>query len=223
MKSIKQKNKLYKKFLQTRNPVLEKKYKSYKNTLTHSIRTAKRLYFDNKLTANKSNLKETWKMLNSIINKNTVKSKLNTIFNLDGKEISDPSEIANKFCDYFTNLGPSLARKIPITATSATSFLSGDFVDAIFLDPVGENEVKSTTLAFPMGKATGYDNISQSSIKMCIDSISKPLTHIINLSLSEGFVPNEMKIARAVPLYRADDRLIVTIDQFQFCRHFQKY
>ena len=59
-------------------------------------------------------------MLNSIINKNTVKSKLNTIFNLAGKETSDPFEIANKFCDYFTNLGPSLTKKIPINPTSAT-------------------------------------------------------------------------------------------------------
>ena len=196
--------------MKNRSPTSEKKYKSYKNKLTHSIRIAKRLYFDNKLTANKSNLKETWKILNSIINKNIVKSNLNTIFTLDGKETSDPFEIANKFCDYFTNLGPSLAKKIPITSTSAASFLSGDFLNTIFLDPVDENEVKSTTLAFPAGKATGYDNISQSSIKMCIGLISRPLTHIINLSFSFHLEQNLLIIARVVLLYKADDRSIVS-------------
>ena len=43
MKSIKRKNKLYKQFLQSRNPVIESKYKTYKNKLTHSIRIAKRI------------------------------------------------------------------------------------------------------------------------------------------------------------------------------------
>ena len=128
---------------------------------------------------------------------------MNTIFNLNGKETLDPFEIANKFCDYFTNLGPSLARKIPITATSATSFLSGEFLNIIFLHPVDES-VKSMILAFPTGKATVYD-ISQSSIKMCIDLIPRPLTHIFNLSLSNGFVPNEIKIAWVVPIFKADD------------------
>ena len=117
----------------------------YKNKLTHSIRIAKRFYFDKKLTANKSNLKETLKILNRIINRNTAKPKLNSIFNMDGNETSDPFKIANKFCDCFTNLGPSLTKKIPITSTSATSFLSGGFLNTIFLDPVDENEVKSTT------------------------------------------------------------------------------
>ena len=53
------KNKLYKQFLQNRNPTTERKYKTYKNKLTHCIRIAKRLYFDKKLTVNKSNVKET--------------------------------------------------------------------------------------------------------------------------------------------------------------------
>jgi hypothetical protein len=59
LKSIKRKNKLYKSFLQNRNPIAESKYKVYKNKLTHSIRIAKRIYFDMKLNENKSNMKET--------------------------------------------------------------------------------------------------------------------------------------------------------------------
>ena len=98
MKSIKRKNKLYTQFLKSRNPVIESKYKTYKNKLTHSIRIAKRIYFDRRLTDNKSNMKETWKILNSIINKKTAKARLNTTFNLDGRETSDPLEIADKFC-----------------------------------------------------------------------------------------------------------------------------
>ena len=123
MKSIKRKNKLYKKYLQNRNLLTETKYKIFKNRLTHSIRIAKRLYFDKSLMENKSNLKETWKILNSVINKKRGKSKMNSVFNVGGKEISHPSEVANNFCNYFSNLGPSLAKKIPASSTPASSLI----------------------------------------------------------------------------------------------------
>lgn len=208
LRSIKKKNKLYKQFLYSPNPGNESIYKVYKNKLTHSIRVAKRLYYDKKLADNKSNIKETWKILNSIINKKNPKSKLNSVFNYDGKEVLDPVEIANRFCNYFSSLGPNLAKKIPATTVVPKSFLSGEFLNSIFLDAVTENEIIEITTGFQSGKAIGYDKISMSVIKLSINFISKPLTHIINLSLTHGIVPDQMKIARVIPLYKSDDKAI---------------
>jgi hypothetical protein len=39
-----------------------------------------------------------------------------------------------------------------------------------------------------------------SIIKQSINAISQPLTHIINLSITHGIVPDEMKIAPVIPL-----------------------
>ena len=36
------------------------------------------------------------------------------------------------------------------------------------------------------------------------------MTHIINLSITHGIVPDEMKIARVIPLFKADDRDVFT-------------
>ena len=80
--------------------------------------------------------------------------------------------------------------------------------NSIFLEPVFENEIKFITKAFPSGKAAGYDDISMSVIKLSIDLISRPLTHILNLSLSKGIVPDKMKIAKVIPLYKAEDKFI---------------
>ena len=44
-----------------------------------------------------------------------------------------------------------------------------------------------------------------SNIKQCIDIVSTPLAHIINLSISNGIVPDEMKIAHVIPLYKSGD------------------
>ena len=46
-------------------------------------------------------------------------------FIIDNKEITDPMEIANHFCEFFTNIGPNLAKKIPSSTSSFRSFLSG--------------------------------------------------------------------------------------------------
>jgi hypothetical protein len=47
-------------------------------------------------------------------------------------------------------------------------------------------------------------------IKQTINIIAKPLTHIINLSITHGIVPNEMKIARFIPLFKSSDRTLFT-------------
>ena len=69
------------------------------------------MYYDKKLEENKSNIKQTWKLLNDIINRKKNIYKTNTVFTHDNREISDPLEIANCFCHYFGNIGPNLAKK----------------------------------------------------------------------------------------------------------------
>ena len=47
-----------------------------------------------------------------------------------------------------------------------------------------------------------------SVIKRSIGNISSPLTHIINLSITHGIVPDELKIARLVPIFKPGDKAL---------------
>ena len=47
-------------------------------------------------------------------------------------------------------------------------------------------------------------------IKESILLVSKPLTHILNLSNQHGIVPDEMKIARMIPILKSDDQSLFT-------------
>ena len=49
-----------------------------------------------------------------------------------------------------------------------------------------------------------------SVIKNSIDIISEPLMYIINLSLAQGIVPKQMKIARVTPIYKSGDHALFT-------------
>ena len=128
------------------------------------LRTAKRKYYEGKLENAKSNTKNTWKILNEVLNKKRRPRKLPSNFTVDNQNISDPVGIANYFCDYFTNIGPNLAKTIPITSNSYKSFLTGNFVDSIFLDLTTEPEINIVN-SLRSGIAAGYDKISIWSVK----------------------------------------------------------
>ena len=125
LKSIRKKNRLYKNLIKSPNISRELQYKAYKNKLNHLIRIAKRTYYDNKFESAKKDLRLTWKLLNEVINKHKSKSFLPLSFKSEGREreITDPTEIAGRFCEYFTDIGPNLASAIP-TCTVNSIFRS---------------------------------------------------------------------------------------------------
>ena len=221
LKSIKRKNILYKRYLCNPSSDRENQYKKYRNKLISCLRAAKRIYYAKKLEECKSNMKSTWTILNEVINNKKSKSNLPTTFNVDDKEISYPTQIADHFCAYFTNIGPNLANSIPPCLTSHRSFLSGAFMNSLYLQPTTEQKIIEICASFLAGTTAGYDQITMNVIKEIIDLIVQPLMYITNLSLSSGTVPDQMKIARVVPLFKTGDlSLLPIIDQFLFCRLF---
>ena len=194
------KNKLYKRYLSNPSPQKEVIYKTYfKNKLNHSLRIAKRLYYDKKLNESKSDMRATWCVLKEVLNNKKLRPKPNSLFKIDDQEISDPMEIANRFYYYFSNIGPNLAKQIQ-SATSHENFLFGDFPQSMFLNLATQEDIVDIACTFPVGKSAGYDNIPMSIIKRSIGSISSPLTHIINLSIIHGIVPDELKISFVIPI-----------------------
>ena len=143
-------------------------------------------------------------------NRKKSKPQVNTVFRSDNQEISDPIEVANRFSSYFSSVGPNLARKIQSPPCSHKDFLSGAFQESIFFNPTNKDEIITIAQSFASGKAAGYDSIPMSIIKESIQIISEPLAHIINLSIVHGIVPDQMKIARVIPLFKAEDPSLFT-------------
>ena len=53
--------------------------------------------------------------------------------------------------------------------------------------------------------SSGPENISSKLLKLNCDAIYPLLTHLINLSLTQGVFPRELKLAKVIPVYKADD------------------
>ena len=75
-----------------------------------------------------------------------------SLFVHNGKQITDPLEIANRFWEYFTNVGPTLANKLPDTGISHGTYLTDRISETIFLNPVTVNELKEIAAVLNQAK-----------------------------------------------------------------------
>ena len=103
--SIKTKNKLY--VTSTKGSNKKEKsaqYKLYRNRLHHLLRSAERKYYHDLLVEHKSNLKQSWKIIKSVISKRKY-HPLNSKFKYNGKVIDDGFEISNRFNNFFCACG----------------------------------------------------------------------------------------------------------------------
>ena len=81
-----------------------------------------------------------------------------------------------------------------------------NFPNSIVLNLVFDNHVINIVNSFKSGSAAGYDNISMNIIKQSITFVVEPITHIINLSITNGVVPDKMKLARVIPVFKCNDQ-----------------
>ena len=86
-------------------------YKQCKNQVNKCIKQRKRTYYNSKL-ANSNNSKESWQTMNELLNRKSKTTKINQII-INDKAIVGDEEIANKFNEYFSEMGKKLAEEIP--------------------------------------------------------------------------------------------------------------
>ena len=204
--SIKIKNKLY--CLSKRIPSVynEENYRKYKNRLQHRMRTEEKKYNGELFEKYRGNMKKSWNLIKSIIHRGK-KTKVQNKFTCNGNIINDKNIICEKFNNFFTGIGPSLADAIPHQNRQPESYLNERLVNNIFLTMVTEKEIVEIVNDLNNG-APGYDDIPASILKLALPCIAAPLVYICNLSLWEGMFPDALKIANVVPLFKNGDAML---------------
>ena len=76
----------------------------------------------------------------------------------------------------------------------------------MYMKPIVEMDIIKIIGKFSPNKSAGHDNIGNYIIKNVSKEIVTPLTNIFNLSLSTGIVPDKLKIAKVVPIYKKADK-----------------
>ena len=74
------------------------------------------------------------------------------------------------------------------------------------MGPILPNDIISIANKFKSKLSQGHDNISMKFTKQIINDIAEPLAYIFNLSLTNGTVPRDLKIAKIVPIFKTGDQ-----------------
>jgi hypothetical protein len=70
---------------------------------------------------------------------------------------------------------------------------------------ITEYELELELENMKLNKSSGYDGINANITKITAKEISKPLTHIFNLSFSSGIIPDNLKIALVTPIFKGNE------------------
>ena len=79
----------------------------------------------------------------------------------------------------------------------------------LFLSPVLQEDIITTVKNSKSKTSCDHNNIDMVIIKQVINYIAKPLAHVCSTSFEHGVFPDNMKVARVVPLFKAGDRSAV--------------
>lgn len=104
------------------------------------MRKAEKNYYANKFEQAKGNLSHTWQIIKGLINSEQVNKQIGEI-RIDNTTITDKNKIANKFNDYFINIGPQLANKIPAATGDPIKYIQGNFPNSMVLYNTDPTEI----------------------------------------------------------------------------------
>ena len=190
------------------NLVFTEKYKAYRNALNRLLRLAKRNYYHSVLNEHKGNSQKVWQVVNELaFTKDRTGLLPSKLVTSNGHTVTDEETIAEEFNSYFVNSGKSmadaissgLARNFNFSATNKNS-------NSLFLTPSCPQEVFNVIKKLKIKTARRTNDVEAVFIKYANPVISKFLSDMCNVCLSEGTYPDLLKIAEVVPIFKKGER-----------------
>ena len=185
----------------------EDTYKNYRNKLHKLLKNAERSYSNEQILTNKNNIKKTWSIIKTIINKNKSDKNKQTKFMVSyGSVTDDEQTVADKFNEFFVNVGPNLAKKIPEQKQNPLVFLKNMISNTIYLSPVTPSEVISV-MGSCKDSSPGFDDIKISPLRCVFQHIANPLSYICNFIFDPLCIPGNTEDCKVIPLFEKDNQM----------------
>ena len=209
--ALHRKNLLYAAFI--KEPTIENKvkYDKMKKFCEKHKNNAKSRYYKKYFDEHSDNSRKQWQLINSLLNRNKKKAGIGRLVDKDGNVASNPSEISEKFNEYFSNIAENLKSKIcdHEDDRSYEAFLNDPVPLSIFLKPADNAEIRNIIKKLK-NKSTQDTKISALKIAGENNEFVAALANTVTLSLEEGVFPQCLKVARVVPIYKSGTKTDVS-------------
>ena len=123
---------------------------------------------------------------------------------VNGNSVTDPASICTELNQHFCNIGHKTAgaNDKPSKNVSSVHFY-GRVINSIYIEDASEDEILDIINNLNPNKAApGYDDIPTKLIKAAKFSLAPIHNIIFNSCLKNGLYPDELKIARVIPLHK---------------------
>jgi hypothetical protein len=159
-------------------------------------------------------MSDTWKIINEASGRTKKRDCLPNYFikkivTDDGvvdKEIKGDYNIAYELNNYYANIGTVLSEKIKYDGNkTVNSYLINETEKRFKFNIVTDHSVQYTISKLKPKLSSGHDNISSKLLLQMSPTIHSILRSIINQSITTGIVPDQIKIAEVIPIYKGKD------------------
>ena len=202
---IKNKHKLFKKYLNNKTPENMMAYKNKRNNVKKEIEKAKKQYYYSFFKNCKNDPQKIWRGINKLTNKSQrARSSLPDYIKIDGEGnmSTNPKFIINKLNKHFVCKGPKLAAKLPKSTKSPLKYLKKRVKSSMKFETLSGNDLVRIICALDVRKSSGHDKIPAIIIKWCLPYILAPLLSIFNAFMRHGSYPEIFKIAKVSALFK---------------------
>jgi len=168
--------------------------------------------YEDHFVQNNRNSERTWTLINDIFGKSK-SSSFPQRLNVDGRVYSSTKLIADALNHSFvpsaqanfTHTGPSKT-----TDTNIKKYLLPRQSISTFLSPTTPEEILTLVNGLDSKKSCGHDDIPVRTLKVSKYLLASVLSNVINESICDSVFPNNLKIAKVVPIFKSGDSEIPT-------------
>ena len=206
LKSIKTKNKLFKKYFKSKQGISNDKkvlYKKYLNKLTHVKNLAKRNYYESIIKNNNKNPSQIWSVINEIVDyKNSAsKGKYPSAITIENETVkTDSQKFLDKLCKYFANIGANMSKNLPCTNSSSFKIHHKTCMKSFILQDIFKEEVSDAIACIKSSSAPGIDEITPKFVKIAKGILSPILAKLFTKCIHQETFPSDFKVAYVIPI-----------------------
>ena len=189
----KAKNRNWKKYNRSRNVVTYSEYKSSANKFRAEFLKSKCMFEKNLFRSDNSK----GKFYGYIKSQTTVNQSIPSIKKNDGSLVFTDQEKAHEFINYFSSVSTMDNNVLPEFAPQCNGSLENFSCNV--------RDVIKVVMKLRNSSSAGPDGINVFFIKKILAEIANPLCKIYNVSLSQGTLPDDWKIAHVIPVFKKGD------------------
>ena len=148
-----------------------------------------------------------WGGIKKIISSNNSNHTFPTAIIVNNETITNPSNIANVFNNYFVKVAIGIQSSIRFSKKKYYDYLPPINMESLFLTSTDSIEVYNIIFSLNQNKSDGPNSIPIKILKLLNKDASDQLATLFNQSFSSGIFPSNLKTSKIIPIYKKGSKL----------------